>query len=57
MGRFKVFFSEKTEKDLEPLPDEEFNRIINGCKRLEENPLPDGKHIKKLRGYERLYRK
>lgn len=56
MGRFKVFFSNKAENDIDTISDDDFNRIVNGCKRLEDNPIPDGKHIKKLKGYPDLYR-
>ncbi|NUN23954.1 MAG: type II toxin-antitoxin system RelE/ParE family toxin [Candidatus Jettenia caeni] len=56
MGKFKVVFSDKAEKDTDTLTDDDFNRIVTGCKRLEDNPIPDGKHIKKLKGYEDLYR-
>ncbi|MBI4242448.1 MAG: type II toxin-antitoxin system RelE/ParE family toxin [Candidatus Rokubacteria bacterium] len=31
-------------------------RIVDGCERLKSNPFPDGKHVKKLKGYEELYR-
>ncbi|OQZ00523.1 MAG: hypothetical protein B6D35_06335 [Candidatus Brocadia sp. UTAMX2] len=56
MGRFKVILSDKAGKDTDALSEDDFNRIVNGCKRLEDNPFPDGKHIKKLKGYEDLYR-
>ncbi|MEW6162574.1 MAG: type II toxin-antitoxin system RelE/ParE family toxin [Nitrospirota bacterium] len=36
--------------------DGDFERIHKASKRLENNPLPDGKHIKKLKGYKNLYR-
>lgn len=47
MGKFKVVFSDKAEKDTDTLTDDDFNRIVTGCKRLEDNPIPDGKHIEK----------
>ncbi len=56
MGKFKVVFSEKAVKDINAISDPDFSLIINKCKRLEDNPTPDGKHIKKLKGYEDLYR-
>lgn len=56
MGKFKVVFSDRAEKDTDTLTDDDFNRIVTGCKRLEDNPIPGGKHIKKPRGYEDLYR-
>lgn len=56
MVRFRVIFSCRAKKDLDSLSDNEFVRIINGCKRLEHDPAPDGKHIKKLRGYKEIFR-
>ncbi len=56
MARFEVVFSYRAKKDLDGLSYSEFNRIIDACKRLEDNPAPDSKHIKKLRGYRDLYR-
>lgn len=56
MARFRVVLSHRAKKDLSGLSDNEFDRIIDGCKRLKDNPTPDGKHIKKLRGYQDLYR-
>ena len=56
MGKFKVIFSEKAEKYLDSLSDADFYFIVDKCKRLEDNPVPDGKHIKKLKGYKNLYR-
>lgn len=41
---------------MDELPDIEFKRIHRACKRLQTNPVPDGKHIKKLSGYKDLYR-
>lgn len=31
-------------------------RILNASDRFGTNPSPDGKHVKKLKGYEELYR-
>ncbi len=56
MGKYNILFSNKAEKDIDALSDNDFGRIVEGCKRLEDNPIPDGKHIKKLKGYEDLYR-
>lgn len=56
MGKFKVTFSDKAEKYLDSLPDDVFYFIVDKCKLLEDNPMPDGKHIKKLKGYKNLYR-
>lgn len=56
MSKYEVVFTEKAEKDLSGLPDDEIAQILKACLRLESNPLPDGKHIKKLKGYRDLYR-
>jgi len=54
--KYKVGFTEKAISDIDDIPDDDFERIHKACKRLEDNPLPDGKHIKKLKGYKDLYR-
>lgn len=54
--KFKVGFTDKALGDIEDLSDIEYERIIKGCLRLETDPAPDGKHIKKLKGYKDLYR-
>ncbi|MGE5894993.1 MAG: type II toxin-antitoxin system RelE family toxin [bacterium] len=56
MPKYEVVFTEKAEKDLSHLPDNEVDQILKACLRLEGNPHPDGKHIKKLKGYKDLYR-
>ena len=56
MPEFKVFFTEKARKDLSDLPEHETDKILSSCIRLESNPHPDGKHIKKLKGYKDMYR-
>ncbi|MBI5184683.1 MAG: type II toxin-antitoxin system RelE/ParE family toxin [Nitrospinae bacterium] len=56
MKRFNVVFSNRAGGDMDALSDDKFNRIVDGCKRLEENPATDGKHIKKLKGYKDIYR-
>lgn len=56
MPEFKVVFTEKAQKDLSDLPEHEIDQILSSCLRLETNPHPDGKHIKKLKGYKDLYR-
>jgi mRNA interferase RelE/StbE len=53
---FEVVFTEKAQKDLSDLPEHEIEQILSSCLRLETNPHPDGKHIKKLKGYKNLYR-
>jgi mRNA interferase RelE/StbE len=54
--KYKVTFTEKSLDDLNDLSDAEFKRIHKACRRLKDNPVPDGKHIKKLSGYKDLYR-
>lgn len=56
MPKYAVVFTEKAKKDLSDLPDYEIDQILTACLRLEANPHPDGKHIKKLKGYKDLYR-
>ena len=56
MPKFKVVFTEKAQKDLSNLPEHEIEQILSSCLRLETNPHPDGKHIKKLKGYKDMYR-
>jgi mRNA interferase RelE/StbE len=53
---FEVVFTERAQKDLSDLPEHEIEQILSSCLRLETNPHPDGKHIKKLKGYKDLYR-
>ncbi len=56
MPKFEVVFTERAQKDLSNLPEHEIDQILASCLRLETNPYPDGKHIKKLKGYKDLYR-
>jgi mRNA interferase RelE/StbE len=53
---FEVVFTEKARKDLSNLPEHEIEQILSSCLRLETNPHPHGKHIKKLKGYKDMYR-
>jgi mRNA interferase RelE/StbE len=53
---FKVVFTEKAQKDLFDLSEHEIDQILSSCLRLETNPHPDAKHIKKLKGYKDIYR-
>ncbi len=54
---FRVFLSEKAQHDLDRLPVKFTDQIIADCLRLADDPVPDGKRIKKLRGYkDNLYR-
>ena len=53
----QVFLSEKSQGDLDSLPDKITGQILADCARLADNPIPDGKRIKKLQGYKvNLYR-
>lgn len=54
--KHRVSFTDRASNDIDDLSDNEYERIVKGCLRLETNPLPDGKHIKKLKGYKDLYR-
>jgi mRNA interferase RelE/StbE len=54
--KYKVSFTEKALGDTDDIQDNDFERIHKACKRLENEPVPDGKHIKKLKGYKDLYR-
>lgn len=54
---FQVFLSEKAQQDLEAFPSKQAEQILADCRRLADDPIPDGKRIKKLQGYkENLYR-
>ncbi len=54
---FQIFLSEKAQRDLDSYPDKIANQILTDCARLADNPIPDGKRIKKLQGFkEPLYR-
>lgn len=54
---FQVFLSEKAERDLDRFSDKIANQILADCARLADNPIPDGKRIKKLQGFkDTLYR-
>ena len=53
----QVFLSEKAQRDLDAFSDKIANQILADCARLADNPIPDGKRIKKLQGFkEPLYR-
>ncbi len=54
---FQVFLSEKAQRDLDALSDKIVGQILADCTRLGNDPVPDGKRIKKLQGFkESLYR-
>jgi mRNA-degrading endonuclease RelE of RelBE toxin-antitoxin system len=44
---YQVFLSEKAQRDLDALSDKFTNQILSDCARLADNPIPDGKRIKK----------
>jgi len=53
----QVFLSEKAQRDLDVFSDKISNQILTDCARLAEDPIPDGKRIKKLQGLKyNLYR-
>ncbi|NOT24322.1 MAG: type II toxin-antitoxin system RelE/ParE family toxin [Nitrospiraceae bacterium] len=53
----QVFLSEKAQHDLDVFSGKIANQILSDCARLAEDPIPDGKRIKKLQGFkENLYR-
>ena len=54
---YEVFLSEKAQRDLDAFPNRITKQILSDCTRLANDPIPDGKRIKKLQGYkENLYR-
>ena len=56
LKKHRVKFTNKAAGDLDDLSDLEYARIMKGCRRLETDPSPDGKHVKKMQGYKDLYR-
>ncbi len=53
---FELVYARQAQRQLEKLNPEPALRIVEGSERLKCNPFPDGKHVKKLKGYEGLYR-
>jgi len=54
---WEVFLSEKTQQDLDGFPAKIVEQILTNCRRLAQDPIPDGKRIKKLKGFRApLYR-
>jgi len=53
---FELVYARHAQRQLEKLNPQTALRIVEGCERLKRNPFPDGKHVKKLKGYEELYR-
>lgn len=53
----QVYLSEKAQRDLDRFSDKIANQILTDCTRLGNDPIPDGKRIKKLQGFQdNLYR-
>ena len=53
---FELVYARQAQRQLEKLNPQTALGIVEGCERLKRNPFPDGKHVKKLKGYEELYR-
>lgn len=54
---FQVFLSEKAQHDLDAIPSKQAEQILADCRRLVDDPIPDGKRVKKLQGFkDALYR-
>ncbi|MDP3090784.1 MAG: type II toxin-antitoxin system RelE/ParE family toxin [Nitrospira sp.] len=54
---YQVFLSAKAQRDLDGLSDKITNQVLADCARLADDPIPDGKRIKKLQGFKAaLYR-
>jgi mRNA-degrading endonuclease RelE of RelBE toxin-antitoxin system len=53
----QAYLSEKAQRDLDGFSDKIANQILTDCTRLGNDPIPDGKRIKKLQGFkDNLYR-
>jgi mRNA-degrading endonuclease RelE of RelBE toxin-antitoxin system len=53
----QVYLSEKAQRDLDRFSDKIAKQILTDCIRLSDDPIPDGKRIKKLQGFkESVYR-
>ncbi|BFU93797.1 MAG: hypothetical protein NTNFB02_05190 [Nitrospira sp.] len=54
---YQVFLSAHVQRDLDSCSDKITKQILNDCARLADDPIPDGKRIKKLQGFkDNLYR-
>jgi mRNA interferase RelE/StbE len=53
---FELVYARQAQRQLEKLNPQTALRIVEGCERLKRNPFPDGKHVKKLKEYEEVYR-
>ena len=51
----QVYLSEKAQRDLDGFSDKIANQILTDCTRLGNDPIPDGKRIKKLQGFNPHY--
>ncbi len=53
----QVFLSIHAQRDLDGFSNKITNQILADCARLADDPIPDGKRIKKLQGFkDNLYR-
>lgn len=54
---YQVYLSAHAQRDLDGFPDKITKQILGDCARLAEDPIPDGKRIKKLQGFkDKIYR-
>ena len=54
---YQVYLSAHAQRDLDRFSDKIAKQILADCTRLSDDPIPDGKRIKKLHGVkESLYR-
>lgn len=54
---YQVFLSSHAQRDLDHCSDKIAKQILADCARLADDPIPDGKRIKKLHGFRSaLYR-
>lgn len=53
---FAIAYARRAEKQLAKLSPQTALKILAGCERLKSNPFPDEKHVKKLKGYQGIYR-
>lgn len=53
---FSIILIQRAQDELDELPDKIIHQINEDIQRLKDNPIPDGKRIKKLQGYKNLYR-
>lgn len=54
---YQVYLSARAQRDLDGFSDRIAKQILADCARLADDPIPDGKRIKKLQGFtEAIYR-